>query len=124
MYAGKPGKFKKRPLSGVVAGNGLIEDWHRCVKHLSVSSRESQAHRLIDGSGGYWQSSGSQGKVRNLEIELKVLLNDNCKDMKSFINFGLGSRDMNIRQITKLWVLFASLYNKTLLAATNVKCRR
>ena len=63
VYAGRPGKFKKKTL-GVAVGNGVIEDWHRCVKHLSVSSRDGQAHRLIYGSGGYWQSSGSQGKVR------------------------------------------------------------
>lgn len=32
-----------------------------------MSSRENQAHRLINGNGGYWQSSGSQGKVRGLK---------------------------------------------------------
>ena len=46
-----------------MATSAYIEDWHRCVKHLSVSSRDNQAHCLIDGGGGHWQSSGSQGKV-------------------------------------------------------------
>ena len=34
-----------------------------CVKNITVSSRENQAMRLIDGNEGYWQSSGAQGKV-------------------------------------------------------------
>ena len=68
VYAGRPGKCRKKPAGGAGSGGGatsggLVDDWHRCVKHLSVSSRESQAHKLIDSSGGYWQSSGSQGKV-------------------------------------------------------------
>lgn len=61
VFAGKPGRGRK---SGSASSqSGVVEDWHRCVKHLTVSSRESQAHRLIDGSSGYWQSAGSQGKV-------------------------------------------------------------
>jgi len=68
---GKPGKHRKKitfPVSG-----SMIDDWHTCVKSLMVSSRENQAHRLIEGNSGYWQSSGSQGKVivsvylRNIE---------------------------------------------------------
>ena len=39
-------------------------DWDQIVRHLSVSSNESQAYRLIDGiHSTYWQSSGPQGKV-------------------------------------------------------------
>lgn len=74
MYAGKPGRQKKKVVqsSGEVLPPSslcsVIKDWHHCVKHLSVSSKESMAHRLIDGSEGYWQSSGSQGKVINLSL--------------------------------------------------------
>ena len=65
MYAGKPGRFKKRPLSaGAGSQSGFLEDWHKVVKNLAVSSKEAQASRLVDGTGGYWQSSGAQGKVR------------------------------------------------------------
>ena len=59
---GRPGKLKKR-ASGTLASGQYVEDWHRCVKQLTVSSKESTAMRLIDGTEGYWQSSGSQGKV-------------------------------------------------------------
>ncbi|XP_060607151.1 E3 ubiquitin-protein ligase HERC2-like isoform X1 [Ruditapes philippinarum] len=58
--AGKPGKQKKRPV--YPTSGSLIEDWHMCVKNLSVSTRENQSHRLIEGNSGYWQSAGSQGK--------------------------------------------------------------
>jgi len=47
--------------AGTAAGS--IDEWHKCVKQLSVSSRESQAHHLIEGQEGCWQSSGTQGKV-------------------------------------------------------------
>jgi E3 ubiquitin-protein ligase HERC2 len=66
VSVGKPGKQKHKQVP--VSNGSLIEDWHRCIKQMTVSSRENQAHRLIDGSGGYWQSSGSQGKVRNVHI--------------------------------------------------------
>ena len=59
---GRPGKLKKR-MSGSVTSGQYVEDWHRCVKQLTVSSKESTAMKLIDGTDGYWQSSGSQGKV-------------------------------------------------------------
>ncbi|XP_052796353.1 E3 ubiquitin-protein ligase HERC2-like isoform X2 [Mya arenaria] len=72
--AGKPGKQKKRPVYPV--SGSLIDDWHMCVKGLTVSSRENQAHRLIEGNTGFWQSSGSQGKhwIR-LEILPDILVN-------------------------------------------------
>ena len=41
----------------------LIDQWDQCVRHLSVSSHEDLAHRLIDGTNSYWQSCGFQGKV-------------------------------------------------------------
>lgn len=61
QLAGKPGKPHR--ASSRSSNSTLIESWHQCVKDLSVSSREIQACRLIDGCPGYWQSSGSQGKV-------------------------------------------------------------
>ncbi|KAF6037593.1 HERC2 [Bugula neritina] len=41
----------------------VVSDWNKCVKNLSVSSRERQAARLYDKSlDGCWQSSGRQGE--------------------------------------------------------------
>lgn len=45
--------------------SGFIEDWRRCVKNLTVSSRENTSYRLTDGSNFFWESAGHQGKVRN-----------------------------------------------------------
>ena len=48
-------------------------DWDQIVRHLSVSSNESQANRLTDGiHSTYWQSSGPQGKVSRLRIISEV----------------------------------------------------
>ena len=45
-------------------GGSVVMDWDQIVRHLSVSSNESQAYRLIDSSHNtFWQSSGPQGKV-------------------------------------------------------------
>ncbi|XP_052077229.1 E3 ubiquitin-protein ligase HERC2-like isoform X2 [Mytilus californianus] len=57
---GKPGKQKKK--LPYIASGAMIDDWHTCVKNMTVSSRENQAHRLVDGNGGHWQSCGTQGK--------------------------------------------------------------
>jgi hypothetical protein len=62
VFAGKPGRYHRQDMS-LALNNGLIEDWSKCIKTLSVSSRETWAHRLVDGSDKYWQSCGSQGKV-------------------------------------------------------------
>jgi len=66
VFAGLPGRLAGRQGSAVggpgSASDGISE-WHKCVKHLTVSSRENQAHHLIDGQEGYWQSAGTQGKV-------------------------------------------------------------
>ena len=52
-----------RPHSAGQPG-ALVDDWNKCVKHLTVSSRERQASRLYDRSlAGCWQSSGRQGHV-------------------------------------------------------------
>ncbi|XP_077983839.1 E3 ubiquitin-protein ligase HERC2-like [Glandiceps talaboti] len=59
VNAGKPGKGKKKTNRA----GALIDEWIRCVKNLTVSTRESQSCRLVDGNPAtYWQSSGSQGK--------------------------------------------------------------
>ncbi|XP_074649618.1 E3 ubiquitin-protein ligase HERC2-like [Tubulanus polymorphus] len=67
---------KQKRRYGMCTGphSGMITDWHRCIKHLSVSSKENTVHRLIDGSG-FWQSSGSQGKhwIR-LEIHSDIII--------------------------------------------------
>jgi hypothetical protein len=66
VFAGKPGRYYRQDMS-LPLNSGLIDDWSKCIKTLSVSSREAWAHRLVDGSDKYWQSYGSQGKV-NLMI--------------------------------------------------------
>jgi hypothetical protein len=63
VFAGKPGRYYRQDMS-LALNSGLIDDWSKCIKTLSVSSREAWAHRLVDGSDKYWQSYGSQGKVK------------------------------------------------------------
>ena len=58
-----PVRRKKRKMRGGM----IVMDWDQIVRHLSVSSNESQANRLTDGiHSTYWQSSGPQGKVSRL----------------------------------------------------------
>ncbi len=68
---------------GGSGGGGLVEDWAACVKSLAVSSRESWAYRLTDGStASYWQSCGAQvydvvGRqyvypVRRIRIRIRI----------------------------------------------------
>ena len=63
--------------SSMMAGNNgaIIEEWSQCVKSMGVSSRESWAYRLTDGTSSYWQSCGTQGKhwIR-LEMNPDVLI--------------------------------------------------
>nr|CAD7602464.1 unnamed protein product [Timema genevievae] len=61
VFAGKPGRYYRQEMS-LALNPGLLEDWSKCVKALTVSSRESWAHRLFDGSDNYWLSCGAQGK--------------------------------------------------------------
>lgn len=58
VYAGKPGRYHRQEISE----SALIDDWSKCIRTLSVSSRENWATRLVDGSGKYWQSCGALGK--------------------------------------------------------------
>ncbi|GFN81530.1 E3 ubiquitin-protein ligase herc2-like, partial [Plakobranchus ocellatus] len=60
-FAGKPGRRNKLQPSHTPKGS-TVSNWHACVKGLTVSSREDQAHNLIDGQGHFWQSHGTQGK--------------------------------------------------------------
>jgi len=67
VFAGMPGRLFGRQSAAEVGTTGAcIDEWHRCVKRLTVSSRDSQAHHLIEGHEGYWQSAGTQGKVSRL----------------------------------------------------------
>lgn len=72
VNAGKAGRGKKKILSGRLGGpEHIVKEWDRVVKSLMVSSREGQAGRLIDGTESYWQSAGSQGKVRSLRRQYR-----------------------------------------------------
>ena len=89
VFAGRPGRRRHRSsglesstasmlmTSSMIAGtNGaIIEEWSTCVKSMGVSSRESWAYRLTDGTSSYWQSCGTQGKhwIR-LEMNPDVLI--------------------------------------------------
>lgn len=45
-------------------GGSIVNEWDQIVRNITVSSNESQAHRLYDNiEATYWQSSGPQGKV-------------------------------------------------------------
>jgi hypothetical protein len=65
---------------GGPGGGGLVEDWAACVKSLAVSSRESWAYRLTDGSAAsYWQSCGAQVRyhaVLGMRIRMFLGLQD------------------------------------------------
>ncbi|XP_078045783.1 E3 ubiquitin-protein ligase HERC2 [Augochlora pura] len=58
VYAGKPGRYHRQDFSE----SSLIDDWSKCIRTLTVSSRENWAARLVDESGWYWQSCGVQGQ--------------------------------------------------------------
>lgn len=93
VFAGRPGRRRTRSsglestttsmmmmtssfTSGVGGNNGaIIDEWSQCVKSMGVSSRESWAYRLTDGTSSYWQSCGTQGKhwIR-LEMNPDVLI--------------------------------------------------
>ena len=69
IYVGSPGTQRKalKKATGKkkkMRGGSVLMDWDQIVRHFSVSSNESSAHKLIDGvHSTYWQSSGPQGKV-------------------------------------------------------------
>ncbi|XP_015429351.1 PREDICTED: LOW QUALITY PROTEIN: E3 ubiquitin-protein ligase HERC2 [Dufourea novaeangliae] len=94
VYAGKPGRYHRQDLTE----SSLIDDCSKCIRTLSVSSRENWATRLLD-SGRYWQSFGLQGKhwIR-LEMfpgvlvhSLKILVNpQDGSYMPSLIGVSVG----------------------------------
>lgn len=76
MFAGKPGRYaKSTEHPSAVDNTCLIDDWSRCIKSLTVSSRENSAMHLVDGSELYWESNGRAGKhwIR-LEIQPDILI--------------------------------------------------
>ena len=77
MFAGRPGRIRKRETTPTVSSAGLIEEWGQCVKSMGVSSRENWAYRLTDGTQSYWQSCGTQGKhwIR-LEIQPDIFIHN------------------------------------------------
>ncbi|XP_048589232.1 E3 ubiquitin-protein ligase HERC2 isoform X2 [Nematostella vectensis] len=79
VNAGKPGRGRSRPSVAPASGDVIMKDWGRVVKNLTVSSRESQAAKLFDGTESYWQSSGPQGKhwIR-LELFPDLLIHRLC----------------------------------------------
>lgn len=107
VYAGKPGRYHRQDLSEP----SLIDDWSKCIRSLGVSSRENWATRLVDGSGKYWQSSGSQGKhwIR-LEMlpgilihSLKIIVNpQDSSYMPSVIAVNAGDSFTNLVELTTI----------------------
>ena len=88
VFAGRPGRARRGNYEmaagggsggGPSGGGGLVEDWAGCVKSLAVSSRESWAYRLTDGStSSYWQSCGAQVPTvwyRVSKVDSKIFFN-------------------------------------------------
>lgn len=77
VFAGRPGRNRKREPSPPLPTSGLIEEWAQCVKSMGVSSKESWAYKLTDGTSSYWQSCGTQGKhwIR-LETHSDILIHN------------------------------------------------
>lgn len=47
-------------------------EWDQIVRHITVSSNEDSAYKLMDGNHNTcWQSSGTQGKVQR-QLQVKV----------------------------------------------------
>ncbi|XP_015606913.1 E3 ubiquitin-protein ligase HERC2 isoform X2 [Cephus cinctus] len=109
VYAGKPGRYHRQDLTEP----SLIEDWSRCIRTLTVSSRDNWATRLVDGSGKYWQSCGTQGKhwIR-LEMlpgilihSLKLTINpQDSSYMPSLIVVSAGESFSNVLDLTTVTI--------------------
>lgn len=109
VYAGKPGRYHRQDLTE----SSLIEDWSKCIRTLSVSSRENWATRLVDGSGKYWQSCGYQGKhwIR-LEMlpsilvhSLKIVVNtQDSSYMPSLISVNAGDSFSSLLELATITV--------------------
>ena len=84
VFAGRPGRIRRRGEVGMgiginspLEGVSLLEEWSQCVKSMGVSSRESWAYRLTDGTPSFWQSCGTQGK-HWIRIEMQPDINIHC----------------------------------------------
>ncbi|XP_017887257.1 E3 ubiquitin-protein ligase HERC2 [Ceratina calcarata] len=107
VYAGKPGRYHRQDYTE----SSLIDDWPKCIRTLSVSSRESWATRLVDGSGLYWQSCGSRGK-HWIRIEmmpgilvhsLKIIVNpQDSSYMPSLIAVNVGESFNSLVELTTI----------------------
>ncbi|XP_059157195.1 E3 ubiquitin-protein ligase HERC2-like isoform X2 [Physella acuta] len=77
-FAGKPGRPSRVSSTQTPKGSS-ISNWQACVKSLTVSSREDQAHNLYDNQGHFWQSHGTQGKhwIR-LEMQPEMIITRLC----------------------------------------------
>ncbi|XP_072748341.1 E3 ubiquitin-protein ligase HERC2 [Anoplolepis gracilipes] len=112
VYAGKPGRYHRQDLLELY----LIDDWSKCIRTLSVSSRENWATRLVDGSGKYWQSCGSQGKhwIR-LEMlsgiliySLKIIVNpQDSSYMPSVITVNVGDSFTNLVELRTITIRYS-----------------
>ena len=97
----------------------ILEEWSQCVKSMGVSSRESWAYRLTDGTSSYWQSCGTQGKhwirlelhpdvlIHSLRIQVsrvpfmsEKLSNQNalCGNCRIFLSFRIWISDFTWKQ--------------------------
>ena len=67
VSAGRPGRWRRTAGAGGQPGSpsvdGLVSEFRRCVRGLSVSSLEGCADRLAEDVSGFWQSCGTRGKV-------------------------------------------------------------
>ncbi|XP_043204412.1 E3 ubiquitin-protein ligase HERC2-like [Amphibalanus amphitrite] len=66
VSAGRPGQWRRGAGAGGLPGSpavdGLVSEFRRCVRGLSVSSLEGCADRLAEDVSGFWQSCGASGK--------------------------------------------------------------
>ncbi|XP_076233389.1 E3 ubiquitin-protein ligase HERC2 [Calliopsis andreniformis] len=85
VYAGKPGKYHRQDFME----SSLIDDWSKCIRTLSVSSRENWATRLVDESDLYWQSRGT--RVGKHWIRLEMLPGILVHSLKIVVNPQDGS---------------------------------
>ncbi|KAF7995498.1 hypothetical protein HCN44_006605 [Aphidius gifuensis] len=109
VYAGKPGRYHRQDITE----SSLIDDWSKCIRTLSVSSRDSWATRLVDKSDKYWQSCGSRGKhwIR-LEMlpcvlieSLKITVNpQDSSYMPSVISVNAGNSFNNLIELATITV--------------------
>ena len=78
----------------------VLREWSKCVKSLTVSSREGQASRLLDNDPStYWQSSGSQGKVTLFSKLLQEISSDVFVILQHWIRLELFS-DILVQELT------------------------